>query len=157
MTSDEQRTTNVHQTRVRSHQTDLNGSMYHGAFFDVFDDARIDVFRRLGYSYERAVAGGWQLVIRRAECEYHLPATLDQVLDIAVKVESIRPATLTCRYECSNAARLIAVGRVVYVFLNRRGRPMRFPADLRSLIEECAGILAYGGKVEPMAGLEPAT
>jgi acyl-CoA thioester hydrolase len=135
--------TNIHETRVRSHQTDLNGSMYHAAFFDIFDDARIDVFRNLGYAYERAVAAGWKLIVRRVECEYHRPAQLDQLLQITVEVGNIGPAILNCRFECRHDSQLVARGHVSYAFLNERGRPTRTPPDLRELIEQHAAVLGY--------------
>jgi YbgC/YbaW family acyl-CoA thioester hydrolase len=142
-TNHQPRTTNLYETRVRSHQTDLNGSMYHAAFFDIFDDARIDVFRSLGYSYDRAVEAGWRLIVRRVECEYYRPAQLDDELQITVEVEGIRPALLECRFECRHGGQLVARGHVAYAFLNERGRATRTPPDLRELIEQQASVLGY--------------
>src|SRR5947209_7987759 len=85
---------NVHITRVRSHQTDLNGVVWHGAFFGIFDDARIETFRRLDYTYARVVDEGWQLVIRRVECDYLSPARMDDLLRVRVTVPSFSRATM---------------------------------------------------------------
>jgi acyl-CoA thioester hydrolase len=126
---------NVYETRVRSHQTDLNGAMYHGAYFDVFDEARIDTFRRLDYTYQRALAANWSLVIRRVQCEYLRPARMDELIRVTVLVPALTPATMTARYECRRESELLAVGEVVYVFLDARGRPIRVPRDLRTLID----------------------
>lgn len=125
---------NVYETRVRSHQTDLNAAMYHGAYFDVFDDARIETFRRLGYDYARAVAGGWSPVISRAECRYYAPARMDDPLAITVSVPKMGPATMTIRYECRRHDDLLAVGQVVFAFLDGSGKPIRLPADLRQIV-----------------------
>src|SRR5450759_1200588 len=94
---------NVYRTRVRSHQTDLNAAMYHGAYFDVFDDARIETFRRLGYTYEHALEGGWSPVIRRVDCEYYAPAHMDDEIEITVTVPRLTPAKMTIRYDCRRA------------------------------------------------------
>lgn len=127
---------NVYRTRVRAHQTDLNAAMYHGAYLDVFDDARIETFRRLGYDYARAVAGGWSPVIRRVECEYLAAARMDDPLEVTVTVPKVTVATMTIRYDCRKDDRLIASARVVFAFLDGRGKPLRVPADLRAVIGE---------------------
>ncbi len=126
---------NVYLFRVRSHQTDLNAAMYHGAFFDVFDDARIDTFRRMGYTYERMLAGEWGVVIRSVHCEFSLPAFMDQLLSITVTVPRLSRATLTLQYECRRGNERIALGQIVYVFVGADRRPRSFPADLREVVQ----------------------
>ena len=56
---------NVHEFRVRTHQTDLNAAMYHGAYFDIFDDARIETFRRMARSIQCREGS---MVVARTEC-----------------------------------------------------------------------------------------
>src|SRR5579859_7945327 len=107
--------------------------MYHGAYFDVFDDARIDVFRRLGYTYERSVSEGWFPVIRRVQCEYRAPARMDEAISITVLVPELSKATMAIRYECRREEAVLAVGQVVFAFLDAGGRPVRLPPALRAL------------------------
>jgi acyl-CoA thioester hydrolase len=134
LTSDVPKSVNVYFTHVRSHQTDLNRAMYHGAYFDVFDDARIDVFRRLDYTYERSVREGWFPVIRRVQCEYFAPARMDDPITITVLVPQLTKATMTIRYEARRNDTLLAIGQVVFAFLDASGRPVRLPAPLRALV-----------------------
>lgn len=126
---------NVYQTRVRSHQTDLNAAMYHGAFFDAFDDARIETFRRFGYTYADALAGGWAPVVRRTECDYFAAARMDDQLEITVTVPKLTPARMTIRYDCRRDGEVIATGQCVFAFLSAEGKPMRVPEALRRLIQ----------------------
>lgn len=127
---------NVYTTRVRSHQTDLNAAMYHGAYFDTFDDARIETFRRLGYTYQEAIEGGWNPVIRRLACEYYSPARMDELLRVTVLVPKVTPATLTIRYECRREDDILAVGHVVFAFVDSGGKIMRVPHGLRQVVCE---------------------
>jgi acyl-CoA thioester hydrolase len=122
---------NVYCTRVRAHQTDLNGAMYHGAFLDVFDDARIETFRRLGYDYRRMTATTFRPVIRRIECDYRAPAFMDDPLQITVLVERLTAATMTIRYEGRREGDMIAIGHATFAFIDREGKPGRIPDDLR--------------------------
>jgi acyl-CoA thioester hydrolase len=133
---------NVYRTRVRAYQTDLNAAMHHAAYLDLFDDARIETFRRMGYTYERMVNAHWGVVIRTIQCEFYAPALMDDLLDVSVSIPAFSSATLTVRYECHRGDDLLAVGVNVYVFVGRAGKPIRMPRDLREVIEEHAGILS---------------
>ena len=133
---------NVYQTRVRAHQTDLNGAMYHGAYLDVFDDARIETFRRLGYTYERLLRDGCAAVIRRVECEFYSPARMDDLLSIHVHVEKVSAATMSLRYEGRRDRQLLALARAVFAFLDLEGRPTRVPAELRRVVIEHEALLS---------------
>lgn len=125
---------NVYPTRVRAHQTDLNGAMYHGAYFDIFDDARIETFRHLGYDFARMQTTGLRPVIHRVECQYFAPALMDERLTVTVTVERMRPATLRLRYACRRGAQLLALGHATFAFVDANGKPGRVPQDLRELI-----------------------
>jgi acyl-CoA thioester hydrolase len=125
---------NRYTVRVRAHQTDLNGAMYHGAYFDIFDDARIETFRRLNYDYARMQATGLRPVIRRVDAEYHAPAMMDDVLTVEVSVLAITAASMTILYSCRRGDSPIATGHAQFVFVDERGRPVRVPQDLRDVV-----------------------
>lgn len=122
--------------RVRTNQTDLNGAMYHGAYFDCFEAARVEVFRRLGYTYARTLTEGFVPVVRHADCEYYHPAGMDEEIEVRVYIADMTAATLLVRYPTYLGSKLIATGEVRFVFLNRQGRPIRVPASLRASIED---------------------
>jgi acyl-CoA thioester hydrolase len=125
---------NVHEFRVRTHQTDLNAAMYHGAYFDIFDDARIETFRRMGYTYERMKAGGWTTVIRRIDCEFYAAGQMDDLLTVTVCIPGFTPATMKVRYLCCHGDLLVATAHAVFAFVNALGKPIRVPPDLREVV-----------------------
>lgn len=126
---------NVYFARVRSHQTDLNAAMYHGAYLDLFDDARIESFRRMGYTYERMLAGNWAVFIRTVHCNFHAPAFMDDLISVTVCIPRLTTATMTARYECRRGQELLVEGENTYVFVDGRRKPLRVPRDLRHVIE----------------------
>jgi len=130
---------NVYQARVRSHQTDLNAAMYHGAYLDLFDDARIETFRRMGYTYARMLAGNWGVFIRTVQCDFHAPAFMDDLISVTVSIPRLTTATMIARYECRRGAELLVVGENTYVFVDGQRKPLRVPHDLRALIEAVPG------------------
>jgi acyl-CoA thioester hydrolase len=132
---------NVHHFRVRAHHTDLNGGMHHARFLDVFDDARIETFRRLGYPFARVEAEGWAPVIRSLHSEYFLPARMDDLLVVEVTVPRATRATMTIGYRCIRQDDLVAQAEVVFAFVNPQGRPLRVPTGLRETVALAAEVL----------------
>lgn len=126
---------NVYRTRVRTHQTDLNAAMYHGAYFDIFDDARIETFRRLGCTYGTMMSEGWATVIRRVECDFRAPAFMDEEITITVRVAKITRVTLVLQYACRRGDDLLALAHVTFAFLDQSGKPIRVPASVREPVE----------------------
>jgi acyl-CoA thioester hydrolase len=109
--------------------------MWHGAYLNIFDDARIESFRQVDYTYARVLEEGWLLVIRRVECEYFAPAYMDDVLQVGVSISGMTRATLKIGYECSRGAERLARGLITYAFVDAAGKPLRVPATLRTVIE----------------------
>lgn len=137
---------NVYHARVRSHQTDLNAAMYHGAYLDLFDDARIETFRRIGYTYDRMLRGGWGVFIRTMHCDFHAPAFMDDEISVSVFIPRLTTATMTARYVCCRGQELLVTGENTYVFVGANRKPLRVPADLRAVIEQ------YGDTLDPLRG-----
>lgn len=108
--------------------------MYHGAYFDIFDDARIETFRRLHYDYARMQSTGLRPVLRRVEADFHAPAFMDDLLTVVVQVVSLSAASMTLRYLCRREETRIATGHAQFVFVDDRGRPSRVPEDLRQVV-----------------------
>ncbi len=129
---------NVRHVRVRMHHTDLVGAVYHGTFFDLFEDARTEVFRALGYTYRDCVEGEERLmIIVRAACDYKRPARMDDELAIAVTVVALTRVRLGFAYAVSLAAtgESVAFGQHVFAFLDTRtNRPTSVPPRLAALV-----------------------
>ena len=133
---------NVRRVRVRMYHTDLVGAVYHGTYFDLFEEARTEVFRALGYTYRDCVEGeGRMMIIVQAACDYLHPARMDDELAIAVRVETLTRTRLTFAYDVSLWAggKRMALGRQVFAFLDARTqRPTSVPPRLAALIRATA-------------------
>lgn len=131
---------NARLVRVRMHHTDLLGAVYHGTYFDLFEEARTEVFRALGYYYESCTEGESRLMtIVRAACDYKRPARMDALLVIAVTVPEITRAKITFAYEVrlAESNELVARGEHVFAFIDvRSSRPTSTPPNLVALIKQ---------------------
>lgn len=142
---------NVRLARVRMHHTDLMGCVYHGTYFDLFEDARSEMFRDLGYTYQTcAEEEGRLMVIARVACEYKRPAKMDDLLAITVTVPEITRARLTFAYEVRvvGLKPVAVLGTTVFAFLHAgTGRPTSVPPRLVALIRQVPAF----GRGEPQA------
>jgi acyl-CoA thioester hydrolase len=120
------------------HHTDQTGAVYHGTYFDLFEEARTEVFRDLGYTYSDCVEGeGRLMVIVRAACDYRRPAMMDDLLDIRVRISSLTRARCAFRYDVTLAGtgEAVAVGEHVFAFLDVASRrPVSVPPRFVALV-----------------------
>ncbi len=129
--------------RVRTNQTDLNGVMYHGSYFDCFEAARVDVFRSLGYTFDRTRREGFVPVISQVACEYLLPAYFDDLINVRVMLREMTAASMLLGYHVSREADYLARGEAKFVFLSiDHGRPIRIPTSLRLCVEQYRDLLS---------------
>jgi len=129
---------NTRHVRVRMHHTDLLGAVYHGTYFDLFENARTEVFRALAYTYRTCTEEeGRLMIIVRAVCDYQRPARMDDLLAIAVTVPEMTRARLTFTYDVrmAESGQPVAHGENVFAFLDARtNRPTSVPPRLAALI-----------------------
>lgn len=140
-TCNDHRDVNVHYFRVRPHQTDLNGAMYHGAFLDIFDEARIETFRHLGYTFQDLIKDGCAAVIRHVTCDYLAPGYMDECLSVTVTVARMGIASLRIRYNCRREEMTLARAEVEFAFIGSNGKPQRIPVALRQVVDRNRKIL----------------
>jgi acyl-CoA thioester hydrolase len=129
---------NTCHIRVRMHHTDLLGAVYHGTYFDLFENVRTEVFRALDYTYKTCTEEEGQLMlIVRAVCDYRRPARMDDLFAIAVTVPHMTRARLTFSYHVrlAESGESVAYGENVFAFLNAAtNRPTSVPPRLATLI-----------------------
>ncbi len=72
-----------HQVRVRYADCDMQGVVYNSHYLTFVDDAFDCWLRTLDRRFEDQ---GWEVMLKRAEIEWHAPARLADTLDIDVDV-----------------------------------------------------------------------
>jgi len=113
--------------RVRYHETDQMGVVYHANYLTWFEMARTEALRSLGKTYRDLEESGCFLVVNKAECNYKRPAKYDDWLTVRVTIEKVTHVKIEHRYEVWRDEELLAVGRTVLAAVDRNGRIMRIP------------------------------
>ena len=110
----------THRVEVRFVDCDPLGHVNHAVYLSYAEQARFGLWRRLwGFTGEtaRTAAGGAGLILARAECDYRIPATYGDVIDVRLGLVSIGRTSFTYEYEMADAAtsRVMAAARTVLV------------------------------------------
>jgi acyl-CoA thioester hydrolase len=139
MTSQPRQATPVRQTtshlRVRYAETDKMGVVYHSNYLIWFEIGRTDWLRHTGWTYRDMEAGGFQLPVIEAHCEYERGARYDDDIEIRTRATKLSPVRIQFDYEAirrADGARL-ATGHTVHATVDRNGRPVRMPDRVRDL------------------------
>ena len=122
------------QVRVRYAETDQMGITYHGVYFVWFEVARVDYIRERGVTYrELEEKDDLRLPVIEAQARFLKPSFYDDVLEIHTRMVELSGARISFEYEVrrDGTEGPLATGRTGHAAVDGRGRPRRFPPELR--------------------------
>ena len=122
--------------RVRYAETDQMGVVYHANYLVWCEIGRTEFIRSLGRRYAEMEADGVSLAVAEASLRYHAPARYDDDVRVDTSLIDVRSRTRTFEYHIVNAhsgVRLVTA-RTVLVSLDRDGRMVAIPPDVRTLL-----------------------
>ena len=127
--------------RIEFADTDMAGIVHFANFFRYMESAECAFLRSLGLSVKIDWEGqtlGFPRV--SASCDFLRPATFQDVLDVAVRIQSIGRKSVTYSFEFSKAGEVVARGQVTSVCCRVIGdhqlESMEIPASFRAKLEE---------------------
>jgi acyl-CoA thioester hydrolase len=121
---------------VRYTEVDRMGVAHHRNHFVWFEIGRTEYMRDAGTPYSGVEDGGMFLPVIEAACSYHAPARYDDLLLVRTTLRDMTAARATFAYRIEREpdGRLLAAGTTTHAAVDGRGRPRRFPDDLRRLL-----------------------
>ncbi len=128
----------THRVEVRFADCDPLGHVNHAVYLSYLEQARFGLWRKLwAFSGENALtaARGAGLILARAECDYRLPATYGDTLDVRMGLAGMGRTSFTYDYEVVDAAdgRLMAEARTVIVLYDyAAGKPVPLDESRRA-------------------------
>ncbi len=124
------------QLRVRYAETDAAGVVYYANYLTYFEVARVELLRELGLPITEVEARGVLLPVVEAHLKYIRPAHLDDLLEIALGIRSVGPASFVCDYEITRDGLLLIAGWTRLAVCERdSGSAAPMPPWLRELFE----------------------
>ena len=127
----------VARVRVIVGDTDQMGMVYYATYLRYFEIARNEWLRQAGATY-RAFEERYELSLPvvEAHTRYHAPARYDDELVLATAVEPRGRASVCFVYDLRRAGddERLVTGWTVHACINRAGRVVRIPADMRAVV-----------------------
>lgn len=120
--------------RVRFCETDLQKIVHHSIYFQYFEVARVEFFRKLGFLLEDLSQMGFDLLVRDASIHYKRPAYYDDLLDIELTVKTLRPASVEFTYRVLRRDKVLTTGATMLACVGKKGRPVGFPDHFRAAL-----------------------
>jgi acyl-CoA thioester hydrolase len=131
--------------RVRYAETDAAGVVYYGNYLTYFEVVRVELLRALGHPITEIESQGILMPVVEARLKYLRPAHLDDLLEIAVSIDSVGPASFACGYEVSRDGLLLVSGWTRLAVCEREtGRAAPMPAWLRELFDRVPALVEGG-------------
>jgi acyl-CoA thioester hydrolase len=123
--------------RVRYAETDQMGVVYHANYLVWCEIGRTEFIRTLGVSYADMERAGVSLAVSDLQVRYHAAARYDNMIRVETTLSDVRSRMMTFDYRCSNAesGQRFVTARTTLVSLDRSGRPLSLPVELRRLFE----------------------
>lgn len=109
------------QVRVRFVETDAQGIVNNGVYMTYLEVGRIDFFRAAGISVKDRMKYGIDFVLVEAFIQYKSPATVDDLLNIYVRIKEMKDRVFTLEYvvtKAEEADRIVAKAHTVSIAVN---------------------------------------
>lgn len=115
--------------RIAYYETDTMGYVHHSNYIRLFERARTELMRGLGYTYAEMEASGVMMPLIEASCRYHSPGRYDDLLTVKATIREMPVTRMHLDYEVHNASGvLLCSGHTTLVFVDARTRkPIRAP------------------------------
>ncbi len=124
----------LYPVRVYYDDTDMGGVVYHANYLKFIERARSDWVRKLGNDQNAMRDTGVVWVVRRIEADYLAAARFEDELVVETEMISISGARLTMSQLVKRDETEVFRAELTAVCMNKQGRPVRLPAEIRALM-----------------------
>lgn len=127
--------------QVRFRDTDLQGHVYFGNYFEFCDEALSAYMRTLGMPWQELVARGTDLFYASATCDYLGSARFEDLIHIEARIAKIGNTSITSEFVVrSDDGEVLARARLVSVCVDPETREKtRVPEEFRAAVAAFEG------------------
>lgn len=128
--------------RVRFNETDLQGHVNFGHYLFYFDAALTEYLEAIGYTYQRMLDDGVDMLYLESHCNYKSPAHWPEVLDVHARIGHLGNRSIRFEFDvrAHSDGRRVATGHIVAVSVTRDSlQPSPIPEGLRRAVERYEG------------------
>ena len=121
---------------VRYYETDQMGIVHHSNYIRWMEEGRSDYMRQRDVNYAEVEKHGHALAVTDVHTRYYAPAHYGERVTVRTWVEALRSRALTFGYEIIEAetARRLVTGEVQLMLIDRAGRVVTFPTEMKTAL-----------------------
>ncbi|MDR1164918.1 MAG: acyl-CoA thioesterase [Deltaproteobacteria bacterium] len=122
--------------RVLYVDTDLMGVVNNGHYFRVFEMARGEYLRQLGFPYSRVEENGVRTPLTEASAHFYLPFHYDDLIRVECWIALVKKASFRFDYRLflENEREPRVAGKTLHATLNLENKVVKIPSWLRDVI-----------------------
>lgn len=118
--------------RVYYEDTDAGGIIYHANYLKFAERGRTEMLRATGIDHQKLMQDfGIILVVRHIEMDFRASGKLDDLLHIHTTITQIGNTSMVMQQNILRDEKILAEITVTVVAINRDGRAVRIPPQLR--------------------------
>ncbi len=126
----------VAKVRVLYSDVDQMKWANHGAYHRWFEMGRAEYMRRNGFPYKKLEEMGYFMPVTELFCKFIKPIRYDDLLKIVAWPSNVKRASMKFEYEILNENdEIMAKGYTNHVCLSKDGKIVRFPEELKKILE----------------------
>ena len=112
--------------KVNYYETDKMGVTHHSNYIRWMEEARIDFLEQIGLRYKKLEDDGIISPVIGVECDYKVPTTFDDKIEIDVKVEKFKGVKLILKYTMTNieTKEVVLTGKTKHCFIDKNNKPI---------------------------------
>ena len=127
--------------KVNYYETDKMGITHHSNYIRWMEEARVDFLNQIGCGYKKLEEQGIISPVINIECEYKVPTTFEDKIEIEINVEEFKGVKLVLKYIMKNIEtnEVVLIGKSMHCFVDKDNKPIilkkRFP-EVDKLLRE---------------------
>ena len=129
--------------RVNYYETDKMGVTHHSNYIRWMEEARVDYLNQIELGYKMLEEKGIISPVIGVECDYKIPTTFDDKIEIDVKAEEFKGVKLIIKYKMTNieTKKTVLIGKTKHCFVDKKNKPIilkkSFPEIDKKIREIC--------------------
>ena len=122
---------------VRYSETDMQGHVFFGEYYNYFDVALVEYIKAVGYGMTQFLSEGVDFFYVESQCRYKSRAVFDDVLHVHATVSHMGNTSFKFSFVIvqEDSERLVATGHIVAVAVEKEtGKPVTVPQGFRQAV-----------------------
>ena len=108
--------------QVRYVETDKMGFAHHSHYVVWMEAARIDLTKKLGYTYSRLENEGYMMPVLEMNIKYYKPLLFEDTFEIECKLAYLKKLRMNFSYKIFKGEVLTTIGETKHTFINKAGK-----------------------------------